>query len=250
MCVALMVSAQDIIITKSEKAINAIVKEVGKTEIKYVAADNVDGPLFVIGTDEVTSILYANGSTQVFEESQERQEVTVKHSDNGSAYAQRAKAKSFIYGFHLQYSGRNSKTTYNSKSDMSDIVSGFAFGADFTHSIKNSFLINYGLDIDLGFANGDCTAYMLFPIRFGYQHVSAISPRKKQYFRLMTGPVFDIILNNTNEHFNCVWDVRAEYQYHIYALYLGTAWGLRNQGNDSYKAFLNIPIYAGLAIKL
>lgn len=269
MCVALMVNAQDIIITKSEKAINAIVKEVGKAEIKYVAADNVNGPLFVIGTDEVTSILYSNGTTQVFEDTQKPQEVKVKHETTGYATTSKVKPDPFIMDFHIQYSGRNSRSVSKSKSDMGDITSGFTVGMGFYNALSQHFVINYGVDFDFNFNSGDGykshTCSMLIPLRFGLQHTMAITPKKKQYIRLLTGPMFDIGLAgetkitydkktttqkifNSDNRFNCVWDIRAEYQYSGFALYLGTAWGMYSKSKDP-KNFSNMPIYVGVAIK-
>lgn len=253
---SLMVTAQDIIITKSEQAISALVKEVSATEIKYVEATNADGPLCVISTSDVTSILYANGTTQVFEEKQKTQEVKVKHSTSDS-YGRKAKPDRFIMGGHIQYSGRNSRSVSGSESDMTDITSGLTFGVDFTHSIMRSLVINYELNFDFNFfADDSYIASMLIPLRFGYQHVTAMGRKKKQYIRLLTGPMFDIGLAgemngrkmDIDNHFNCMWDIHAEYQYDSFAFYLGTAWGMYTQSKN-YKSYSNMPIYVGFAYK-
>ena len=55
------VFAQDIIITKNAEKIDAKILEVSKSEIKYKESDNLDGPTFIITTDEIISIIYANG---------------------------------------------------------------------------------------------------------------------------------------------------------------------------------------------
>lgn len=60
-------SAQDIIITSNAQKIEAKILEVSKTEIKYKEMDNLDGPTFIISTDEVNSVIYSNGRVAVFE---------------------------------------------------------------------------------------------------------------------------------------------------------------------------------------
>ena len=53
--------AQDIIITTNAQKIEAQILEVSKSEIRYKEKDNLDGPTFVLGTDEINSIIYSNG---------------------------------------------------------------------------------------------------------------------------------------------------------------------------------------------
>lgn len=53
--------AQDIIVTNDARKIEAKVLEVSKSEIRYKEIDNLDGPTFVLGTDDINSIIYANG---------------------------------------------------------------------------------------------------------------------------------------------------------------------------------------------
>lgn len=59
--------AQDLIITKDAKRIEAKIIEVSKSEIKYKDWSYVEGPTFVIDTREITSVVYSNGSVQLFE---------------------------------------------------------------------------------------------------------------------------------------------------------------------------------------
>lgn len=61
--------AQDVIVTADAKKIEAKILEVSKTEIKYKEHDNPDGPTFVLGTNEISSIIYANGKVVLYEAS-------------------------------------------------------------------------------------------------------------------------------------------------------------------------------------
>lgn len=58
--------AQDIIVTKEAKKIEAKILEVSKTEIKYKELDNLDGPTFILGTEDINSIIYSNGKVALF----------------------------------------------------------------------------------------------------------------------------------------------------------------------------------------
>ncbi|MBQ0153790.1 MAG: hypothetical protein KBS70_03290 [Bacteroidales bacterium] len=65
---ATLLHAADIIITRSSTKINAIIEEVGTTSIKYRTTDNPKGPLVVLETNQIATIIYGNGEVQTFEE--------------------------------------------------------------------------------------------------------------------------------------------------------------------------------------
>lgn len=58
--------AQDIIVTTDSKKIEAKIMEVSKSEIKYKEADNLEGPTFVLSTDEINTIIYSNGKVVLY----------------------------------------------------------------------------------------------------------------------------------------------------------------------------------------
>lgn len=58
--------AQDIIVTTDAKKIEAKITEVSKSEIRYKESDNLDGPTFVLGTDEISTIIYSNGKVVLY----------------------------------------------------------------------------------------------------------------------------------------------------------------------------------------
>ena len=61
-----MAMAQDIIVTKDAKRIEAKIQEVSSTEIKYKKFTYQDGPVFVLPIADVNSILFENGDVQVY----------------------------------------------------------------------------------------------------------------------------------------------------------------------------------------
>ena len=58
--------AQDIIVTTDSKKIEAKILEVSDSEIKYKEKDYLDGPTFVMATDKISSLLYANGKVVLY----------------------------------------------------------------------------------------------------------------------------------------------------------------------------------------
>ena len=64
--VSMVSFCQDIIITKDAKRIECVISEVSSTEIRYKVWDNQQGPVFVLQTTEINSIIFQNGSVQVF----------------------------------------------------------------------------------------------------------------------------------------------------------------------------------------
>jgi hypothetical protein len=59
--------AQDVIVTKDSKRIDAKVLEVNIDNIRYKNLENEDGPVYTILKSDVATILYQNGQVDVFE---------------------------------------------------------------------------------------------------------------------------------------------------------------------------------------
>ena len=59
--------AQDVIVTKDARKINAKVTEVNVDNIKYRNFDNLDGPTYTLLKSDIVTILYQNGQVETFE---------------------------------------------------------------------------------------------------------------------------------------------------------------------------------------
>jgi hypothetical protein len=59
--------AQDIITTTDAQLIKAKIVEVSKDTVKYYEFDNQDGPIFVLGTEDIATIQYQNGKKVEYE---------------------------------------------------------------------------------------------------------------------------------------------------------------------------------------
>ena len=68
---ASVINAQDIIVTNEAQKIEAKITEVSKAEVRYKEFDNLDGPVFVIETKEISSIIYSNGKVVVYNQPSE-----------------------------------------------------------------------------------------------------------------------------------------------------------------------------------
>ena len=58
--------AQDIIVTKDAKRINAKITEVNVDNVRYKNFDNQDGPVYTLLKSEIASIIYQNGQVETF----------------------------------------------------------------------------------------------------------------------------------------------------------------------------------------
>jgi len=61
--------AQDIIVTTDARKIDAKILEVSETEVKYKETGNPEGPTFIISTNNISSIIYANGNVSLYQQS-------------------------------------------------------------------------------------------------------------------------------------------------------------------------------------
>ena len=58
--------AQDVITLKNAEDIQALVQEIGETDVKYKKFDNPNGPIYTLKKSEIFMIKYANGSKEVY----------------------------------------------------------------------------------------------------------------------------------------------------------------------------------------
>lgn len=94
---------QDIIVTNKAQKIDAKILEVSTSEVRYKELDNLDGPIFILRTDEINSIIYANGKVVLYNgPSQEQKEA--------EAIA-KANALGSLFGDTENITGSETKTT-------------------------------------------------------------------------------------------------------------------------------------------
>ena len=66
-CSALVLFAQDVIVTIDEQQISAKILEISSSAVKYLDFNNQDGPVYVLSTQEILSIQLANGDVKLYE---------------------------------------------------------------------------------------------------------------------------------------------------------------------------------------
>lgn len=78
---AVLADGYDVIIKTNSEKVVAFIQEVSSTEIRYKKANNPDGPTFVLSTEEVSAIVYANGDVQSIEHKVEQKKVVYNPYD-------------------------------------------------------------------------------------------------------------------------------------------------------------------------
>lgn len=90
--------AQDIIVTTDARKIEAKIIEVSKSTIRYKESDNLEGPTFILGTDEISSVIYSNGKVVLYNQSSQEQTTTeVPDAGTSSQPADTASSTHIIY---------------------------------------------------------------------------------------------------------------------------------------------------------
>jgi len=67
-----VIFAQDLIITKDAKKIEAKIMEINVNDIKYKLYDNLDGPTYTMLKQDISSVIYTNGTIELFEDTQQK----------------------------------------------------------------------------------------------------------------------------------------------------------------------------------
>lgn len=91
------VHCADVIITTKSEKLDVKIMEISSTEVRYKKMSNLEGPTFVISTNDVNTILYENGEVQVIEHK------AAQPTQQAQTYQQP------VYG---QQPGYNQKTAY------------------------------------------------------------------------------------------------------------------------------------------
>src|SRR5438094_5746172 len=60
--------SQDKIYRNNGKIVEAKILEIGSDEIKYKEFHNLDGPIYVLETDRIKKVVFANGTVQKFQD--------------------------------------------------------------------------------------------------------------------------------------------------------------------------------------
>lgn len=75
-----VVLAQDVIQQKSGESVKAKVKEISKTEVKYLKFDNLEGPIYILPLSDIDFIKYENGKIENYTQVEPQREA-VKVTD-------------------------------------------------------------------------------------------------------------------------------------------------------------------------
>lgn len=76
--------ANDVIITNDARRIEAKISQVSSSDIQYREAGFEDGPLFILKTDEISSITFSNGQVRVYQHQPIKENTKFKGFQTGS----------------------------------------------------------------------------------------------------------------------------------------------------------------------
>lgn len=228
--------AQDIIITKDSERIDAKIEMVSPAEIRYKKLSNLNGPTFVMPTENISAIMYENGEVQTFsnEEGKKEKKVVSKLQNN----------KDVNITVYAEASG-----TIGQETGFTPIIGGpeihFIFGSKFS----NVVFVGGGVGINLAFGNykkynGDRVDIRTFQLPI-FVNTRVFIPIQSNTFRplaeISIGPLFE--LKSDSGSSNHSGDVSAFFRIGIGGEYkrfvFGAGyelWGNRNEC-DNYGYF-------------
>jgi hypothetical protein len=100
---ASFVYAQDIITLHSGEIINGHVAEVGVNEVKYYKSSNLQGPVYIAAKADISQIVYANGTKDVFASTQQNTTVIVQQPAQQRVIIQQPYPRRTIWNSRLFY---------------------------------------------------------------------------------------------------------------------------------------------------
>ena len=107
-CMAMLFSAsviyaQDIITLHTGETISGQVAEVGINEVKYYKSSNLQGPLYIAAKADISQIVYANGSKDVFSTTQQPTTVIVQQPATQRVIVEQPYRRRTIWNSRLFY---------------------------------------------------------------------------------------------------------------------------------------------------
>ena len=267
--------AQDIIILRNSEKIEAKIVEISSTEIAYKKADYTDGPTFRLDISEVSSVIYANGDVQAFNEEPRKEQGNVS-SDSGSRngklkFNPTPQGRKRPFGISIGYVTQQEATFIGLKgASLPSLMLGFYWAPEFKYGIG----IQTGLYYELRSDNGTYTDYEGYnEVEKNYsesEHTLSIPLRVQYRYEIIrdlsvflyTGPSFDIHLayltnyggekddnykgDSSLNRFQMLWGVGAGVRWKGLQFMMGGDWELTKFYKDG-AAKLNKPFFISLS---
>ena len=100
---ASLLYAQDIITLRSGETISGQIAEVGINEVKYYKSSNLQGPVYIAAKADISQIVYANGSKDVFTSTQQPTTVIVQQPAQQRVIVEQPYRRRTIWNSRLFY---------------------------------------------------------------------------------------------------------------------------------------------------
>lgn len=216
-------NAADIIILNNGTRIDAKITEVSSAEVKYKEISNLDGPAFVLATDQLLTIIYENGNVQTYGNNSKQQ--SAGNAQKEPAQAEQASdgqnqkkntiqfnpqpSDKYRFGLTLGYVSKNIKA--GSPAIQGSFLGGIVGAV--SPAIRFGFLANPTFKYGIGLRTGLYVEYAVEKDKLSNTKKTSSSNRTKYYhditasiplqvsyryelipnlsFMFYTGPVFD-----------------------------------------------------------
>jgi hypothetical protein len=141
---AVTMMAEDVIIKTSEEKITGKIIEISSSQVKYNDINMPDGPVFVLNTDEIATIIFSNGQVKVY-----------NHSTAQSIVKQEETQLLTLYrtGNRYTYNGQTMKGDHYAnflKNNCADAYRLYDHGRKV--STAGWVLLGVGVGLDIGFS--------------------------------------------------------------------------------------------------
>lgn len=274
-------NAADIIILNNGTRIDAKITEVSSAEVKYKEISNLDGPAFVLATDQLLTIIYENGNVQTYGNNSKQQSAGQNQKKNTIQFNPQPSDK-YRSGLTLGYVSKNIKA--GSPAIQGSFLGGIVGAA--SPAIRFGFLANPTFKYGIGLRTGFYVEYAVEKEILSnskkasssnkyYHDISASIPLQVSYryelipnlsFMFYTGPVFDFGLitltsrtgvegadlyhkyysgEDVYNGFNALWGVGAGVQWKRWRLDVGGEFGMVNKTDKTVDVIgnWNKPVY-------
>ena len=141
---AISMMAQDVIVKSNEEKVIAKIVEISSTQVKFLDVNMPDGPTFVLNTDEIATIIFANGQVKVYD-----------HANQKSVVKQEVPQTAMLYrtGNRYTYNGNMMKGDAYAvflKNNCAEAYNLYQHG----HSVSTVgwVLLGVGVGLDIGFS--------------------------------------------------------------------------------------------------
>ena len=141
---AVIMMAEDVIIKTNEEKITAKIVEISSTQVKYLDINMPDGPMFVLNTDEIATIIFSTGQVKVYNNSTPKSVVKQEETQISTLYRT---------GNRYTYNGQTMKGDHYANFLRNNCAAAYKqYDSGRKISTAGWVLLGVGVGLDIGFS--------------------------------------------------------------------------------------------------